>query len=197
MDGLFVLLGIAASAYLLIGPLFGFLAFRRARAQRDDIALLKRHVSLLGQRIDQLRDAMVPRGEGLDQAETPRAATEPVVEPETPAVEPAAPEPSMAEAPVETPPELETPDRAAACVTVYEATKSVHVPAQPASFTQAIALSLEQTMVQPVADHPAAAGSIAGEQVYGPVPSMALSQSSSVSMTLPNTRLATRRHRRA
>ena len=114
MDGLFVLLGIAASAYLLIGPLFGFLAFRRARAQRDDIALLKRHVSLLGQRIDQLRDAMVPRGEDLDQAESPRAATEPVVEPETPAVEPAAPEPSMAEAPVETPPELETPDRAAA-----------------------------------------------------------------------------------
>ena len=61
MDGLFVLLGIAASAYLLIGPLFGFLAFGRVKAQRDEITLLKRQVSLLGQRIDQWASSLLPQ----------------------------------------------------------------------------------------------------------------------------------------
>ena len=91
MDGLFVLLGIAAAAYLLIGPLFGFLAFGRAKSQREEITLLKRQVSLLGQRMDQLRDALGTRDEEPSKAEAPRETAEPAKEPERPVAEPAAP----------------------------------------------------------------------------------------------------------
>ncbi len=86
-DGFWLLLGIAVLAYILITPVFGFVAWRHGRRTREDLAILRRKLDLTGQRVTEL-------GRGLAElcGDAPQAAEAPVATPEAlrPAAQPVA-----------------------------------------------------------------------------------------------------------